>query len=406
MSMASTSTPEDAPLQPLSPSVIADSQQMTSRGLSSSALPDPTLTKALQSFEADGQASRSTLLLPSLPDLPISNKPSHNSVTHIYERSRSVSASASTVSSPSIPWKPQDEEPRRIILSSFAPRVAVYTSPDTEDFIKRKGFSEGLRGLLRSFGERIQGKVVIRDSVGSSRGWDDFGIRFIDGSTLKSFSKWDGKKQESVSQKNSSIQDGLNEHDPAATIDKIIYHYLRHESRRSEGVSNFASHEHMTPEWTAIEEPVHVVYLRKLLSSMPIVPYETFAHPVACIIAISSRNPAPIETLRQLYSSTGHTNNAIPSWISTEYLRYYVLIHDEEKDDITKSTALFDLMKRHFGLHCHLLRLRSSQCVPTDDDSVQVPLCEWLSADEELAQMRMEGMFVRYPEIDWWHTYL
>lgn len=397
--MAPISTPEDAPLQPLSPTIITNSQLMIPRRLSSSTLPDPDLNINPQSSEADAQTSHSTLRLPLLPDPSIRRKASHNSVPHIYERSRSVSASASTRLSPSTPLKPQDEEPRRIILCSFAPRVAVYTSPDTENFIKPKGFSEGLRGLLRSFGERIQGKVVIRDSVGSSRGWDDFGIRFIDGITLQSSSKWDDNEQESGSQNNSSSQNSFHEHDPAVAIDKIITHHLESERRHSEGLSNSASHDHMTPvESNATEEPMHITYLRKLLSSMSIVPYETFAHPVACIIAISSRNPAPIETLRRLYLSTGHGSNAIPPWISTEYLRYYVLIHDEENDDIIKSTALFDLMKRHFGLHCHLLRLRSSQCVPTDDDSVQVPLCEWLSADEELAQMRMAGMLVRHSE--------
>ncbi|KAJ5709808.1 hypothetical protein N7493_010099 [Penicillium malachiteum] len=63
----------------------------------------------------------------------------------------------------------------------------------------------------------------------------------------------------------------------------------------------------------------------------------------------------------------------------------HVLVHDEERDDITESTKLYDQMKRHFGLHCHLLRLRSSQCVVTDDDSVQVPSCERLSPQEQLS---------------------
>jgi hypothetical protein len=59
-------------------------------------------------------------------------------------------------------------------------------------------------------------------------------------------------------------------------------------------------------------------------------------------------------------------------------------VHDEDRDDISESTKLYDQMKRHFGLHCHLLRLRSNQCVVTDDDSVQVPECEWLSPSERL----------------------
>lgn len=117
---------------------------------------------------------------------------------------------------------------------------------------------------------------------------------------------------------------------------------------------------------------------------MLMVPYETFCHPVACIVAVSSHNPSPIETLRQLYNESGRR---IPAFVGPEYLRYYVLIHDEENDDITKSTALFDLMKRHFGLHCHLLRLRSSHCVQSDDDSIEVPPSSWLTAEHDLSQI-------------------
>ena len=68
------------------------------------------------------------------------------------------------------------------------------------------------------------------------------------------------------------------------------------------------------------------------------------------------------------------------------------LVHDEEQDDISKSITLFEQMKRHFGLHCHLLRLRSSECVSSDDDSIQLPRCEWLSASEEFAEIQSREM--------------
>jgi hypothetical protein len=120
-------------------------------------------------------------------------------------------------------------------------------------------------------------------------------------------------------------------------------------------------------------------------------PHETFSHPVACIVAISSSNHSPIDTLRQLYEDSSRGERRLPLWVNGDFLRYYVLVHDEERDDITKSTALFESMKRHFGLHCHLLRVRSSRCVPSDDDSVQVSKCEWISAAEELAEIDGQG---------------
>ena len=393
--MTPISESEHAPLQALSPIVIANPQLMLPRRPSSSSLTNTDPSFIPRSPKADdAQTFDPAPRLPhALADPLTKHRSSHNSASHIYERSPGVSASAR--SSPSIPWKEQQEEQRQTILSSFAPRVAVYTSADTEDFIRLKGFNDGLRGLLRPFGERIHGKVVIRDSIGASRGWEDFGIRFIDPTTLQSSETWDDSMEASGPQQGHNLRMASYDYDPAAAIDKVIGHYLGSEGELLERKTNSIDPDHTSHIMPSTIPSMHTFYLRKLLSSAPVVPYETFAHPVACIIAINASNSAPIETLHQLYASTGHGSNGIPAWISTEYLRYYVLLHDEENDDITKSTALFDLMKRHFGLHCYLLRLRSSQCVPTDDDSIQVPLCEWLSADEELAQICRTGKFVR-----------
>ena len=130
-------------------------------------------------------------------------------------------------------------------------------------------------------------------------------------------------------------------------------------------------------------------------------PHETFSHPVACVITVSSRNSDPIEELRNLHATTNTGDQRLPQWVNNEYLRYYVLVHDEEHDDLQRSTLLFDQMKRHFGLHCHLLRLRSTQCIASDDDSRTIPNCDWMSAAEELSEIRRRGKCAcRLPSID------
>jgi hypothetical protein len=133
--------------------------------------------------------------------------------------------------------------------------------------------------------------------------------------------------------------------------------------------------------------PYYALYLRRLLSGIPLACHESFAHPVACVMAISSRNPAPIEALQKLYRETSQGERSLPPWVDADYLRYYILVHDEEHGDITKSMALFEQMKRNFGLHCHLLRLRSSQSAETDDDSIPLPRSDWMTAAEELADI-------------------
>ena len=298
---------------------------------------------------------------------------------------------------------------RQTIIRSFAPRVAVFASTDTEDFVKQKGFADGLYSLLKPYGERLPGKVVIRDSVGGSKGWDDFGVRFLDAQHLQnSHAQYPrgesidvnsqvlvaGSQLTSEDRRISSGTEGL------AITDKSLDIHLQ----AKDGSANEIKRKHLDTgnrlyDLVGQQSLLYPFYLRKLLSNTPITSHETFSHPIACMIAVSSRHSAPIEALHQLYANTGYESNRTPAWISTEYLRYYVLIHDEENDDISRSTALFDLMKRHFGLHCHLLRLRGSQCVETDDDVARVPTCDWFSDEEEMKHTNVGGIFSHCAEM-------
>jgi hypothetical protein len=263
------------------------------------------------------------------------------------------------------------EDIRSLIIRAFSPTVAVHASDDTDELVRNKGFKGGFCELVRPFGETVPGKVVIRDSVGSSRAWEDYGVRFVD---LKGFARSPAGRD--------SGRDS-----PLAQIEEVLEKQLN--SAEGPGDGSVPSKEVLGFPATT---PLCKLFLRQLLSSTSAAPHETFGHPVASVIAISSRNPAPLETLRQLYAEGNTGDKRLPEWVNQEYLRYYVLIHDEERDDITESTKLYDQMKRHFGLHCHLLRLRSSQCVVTDDDSVQVSPCEWLSPHERLSGAGEAGM--------------
>lgn len=304
----------------------------------------------------------------------------------------------SPAQSPARPLNARPGTYPQLITRSFAPRVAVFASPDTEELVRGKGFKKGLCGLLRPFGENVPGKVVIRDSVGGSKAWDGFGIRFVRSQVLQQASTTTVSGASGLWDSQARLNGALYppnhrpSQDPSVSVEASLGQLLRsvhgtppEAGQRSPDIGG------RQREHDIETSPIYQTYLQRLLSSSPMVPHETFSHPVSCLIVVSSHNPAPIDALRKLYASTGHGSHTVPDWMGTEYLRYYVLIHDEETDDITKSTALFDLMKRHFGLHCHLLRLRSTQCVQTDDDSFVLPYTEWLSADEEIASERMKG---------------
>lgn len=250
------------------------------------------------------------------------------------------------------------DEYRTLVQQAFVPRVAVLADAETEALLRGKGLAGGLLQLLRPFGEQVPGKVTVRDSTGASRSWDDFGVRFLGGD---------------------------NASGDVAQVEQLVDRHLQHAELHGAGPSASPA----TPDRLA--SPFHALYLRRLLSGLPVAAHETFAHPVAGIIAISSRNPHPIEALRRLYHRQHDGDLRFPPWVDHDFLRYYVLVHDEDTGDIAKSNQTFDSMKRHFGLHCHLLRLKSQQCIPSDDDTVPLPTCAWLSAADELAEIQQRG---------------
>ena len=335
-------------------------------------------------------ASEASQHLPS----PSSPLPRHETIGPADDRSSSVSSirrqtrSDSPASNKSNATTSVGHAERDIIVRSYAPHVAVYPSADVDQLIADKGLRGGLATLLRPFGERIQGKVIIRDSHGISRAWEDFGIRIHGPDTLPTSISGGSESKTRKGLDHSRPEDPTFQKDGQIDWATVLKPSL-------DGIHPPTSPSSGFLRGLQSKDEIYANYLQKLLSSNQIVPYETFNHPIACLVAVSSRNNAPIESLRQLYAMTSRTNPNIPAWMSTDYLRYYILVHDEDKDDISKSVALFDLMKRHFGLHCHLLRLKSSQCASTDDDSFRLPPIEWLSAEESNAMTQREGNGMR-----------
>ncbi|KAK3053550.1 hypothetical protein LTR09_005294 [Extremus antarcticus] len=290
-------------------------------------------------------------------------------------------------------------ETRDVILRAFSPHVSVLASQDTEELIRHKGIHGGLLELLRPFGEHVPGKVTIRDSSGASRSYEDYAVRFVgvkDGlesprapnrTSTDSTNASNGQRASMLEYKPARLRSGG---DVPQIEDLIERHLTFAEEQSSPLPTDYLNHKSSkpgTPTDSSSPSPFYLLYLRRLLSGLPLVPSETLSHPVASIIAISSRSPSPIEELRTLYASSNTGPDRLPPWVHNEFLRYYVLIHDEDYDSIQKSTALYDQMKRHFGLHCHLLRLRSTQCLPSDDDSLPLPTCEWTAAAEDLAEI-------------------
>ncbi|ORY09640.1 ER-golgi trafficking TRAPP I complex 85 kDa subunit-domain-containing protein [Clohesyomyces aquaticus] len=303
------------------------------------------------------------------------------------------------------------DEHRNLIQRAFVPHVAVLADEATEEMLRGKGLEGGLLQLLRPFGELVPGKVTIRDSVGAGRSHEDFGIRFVgvrDGlvpptapgrnpelrvetapGQLQGRAQSQARGQSQVRGLSSGIPRPQRTGGHVPQIEELVDRHLQYSEFNSHDmVPDYMNHKEEPAQSDVSSSPFHTLYLRRLLSGLPVVSHETFAHPVACVIAVSSRHPNPTEEIRKLYSLQHDGELRMPQFVENDYLRYYVLVHDEETGDIAHSNQTFESMKRHFGFHCHLLRLKSQQCIPSDDDSVRLPTCEWMSATEELAEIQ------------------
>ncbi|KAK2745404.1 hypothetical protein FQN57_003747 [Myotisia sp. PD_48] len=340
----------------------------------SPAAPLPTKSRYAERLSSSSQPltslSESTLAHPLPPDLQSAKSSRASSPDRRFSRSSQLLSRSSSLSRPGTQADGFDDI-RALIVRAFSPVIGVYVSSDTDELARRKGFKGGFCELIRPFGERIAGKTVIRDGVGSSRSWDDFGVHFAE------LNEKDPTKL------------GDDEVPPLNLLEQVVEMHLQ----SSQEAANLPiSTGETVPKTLVPASQLHKLLLKRLLSSTPPTPHETFRHPVACVIAISSSAPSPLESLRQLYANTSHGNQKPLPYMYPEYLRYYVLVHDEDRDDIVQSTALFDQMKRNFGLHCHLLRLRSNHCIITDDDSLPFPTCEWLSSKEDISKLKNEEL--------------
>jgi trafficking protein particle complex subunit 8 len=211
------------------------------------------------------------------------------------------------------------------IAQAFCPTVAVVSSKECDELLRAKGFT-GLLDMLRPFGDCVQGKVNIRDSQAMSIPVEDFSVRFVDfhhyargiaNGTSAS------RDQGPYAPKSPTMQTYVPGGDLVA-IERLLETKIESSEKKYEQATAKGE----------VGGSDYSFFLRKMLSATPVSAHETFSHPVACILAVSSHHPEPVDALLGLYNTT---NNApIPRYIDAGFLRYYVLIHDEDKDDFEK----------------------------------------------------------------------
>ncbi|KAG0226837.1 Trafficking protein particle complex 8 [Actinomortierella wolfii] len=205
---------------------------------------------------------------------------------------------------------------RDLVTRVFSPRVAIVASQGATELCQANHLPSVV-DLLKPFGDRIDGRVMVHGSQGLPTAIDNLFLRFAD-----------------IEQ--------LDEPDPKAR-ERWMAEVVRAKASLELWEHSIKSRADVTLE-----------YLNRGISD-----HETFDHPVACIIAISSLSADPINEIHYLNNMSTPQAAFDKGYMDPTTLKYYVLIHDCRKGDLANAMELLEKMRRTFGLHCGILKINS-----------------------------------------------
>ncbi|WBW71888.1 TRAPP III complex subunit Trs85b [Schizosaccharomyces osmophilus] len=262
------------------------------------------------------------------------------------------------------------EELRTIIREAYVPRISVICSRDADEFAISKGFPQGFWELLYPFGDRVRGKVRRRNMQDNMVTLEKTSLQFVPVDSLESH-----LSDVPVV----SIRDILTSKNRTLVLPEAPSKYT------------FGIHYKNLERWAwnlAHEESYEMstaMYIRQLLTGMPVASFETFSHPVAHLVVVTSHNPTPFESLRELINSL--TQISFPAFVSNDIIYFFVYVHDEDQHDIELSMAIFDTMLQTFGERGYFLRLHSQKATLDYEHTIPFPCSSWLSAEERLLML-------------------
>ena len=123
------------------------------------------------------------------------------------------------------------------------------------------------------------------------------------------------------------------------------------------------------------EDDRYQKFVIDILSHHNLIPYNTFQHPCAFILATTTDVDDPIQTLSNLAKDVSMPDvyakrvymNPTPNYV----LRYYVLVHDIRNGTLEYANDLLEKAKRAHGIHCALLIINSNNDYDKVDDVVR-----------------------------------
>ncbi|KAF9320941.1 Trafficking protein particle complex 8 [Podila horticola] len=234
---------------------------------------------------------------------------------------------------------------RELVTKVMSPRIAVVASQGANELCQANHLASVV-DLFRPFGEHIEGRVTVHGSMGLPSAIDNFTLRFTE-------------------------MDQLEEPD-AKTSERWLSEVVRASANDFEDRFQIKSREQVTPDYLhAPPEKVYPWYAKYrdvFFMTGGVSDHETFEHPVACVIAVSSLSPDPINEIHQLNNLSTPSIVFEKTFMDPSLLKYYVLIHDCTKGNLDNALEILDRMRRTFGLHCNILKINS-----VDPESASLP---------------------------------
>ncbi|KAK7059092.1 hypothetical protein VNI00_001716 [Paramarasmius palmivorus] len=212
-----------------------------------------------------------------------------------------------------------------MVSTSLAPHICIASSPDLSDLLAASSLPP-LPDILQSFSPFPQ--VTTRTTSLTSVSHKSFALRFSDLKQIEDACKEDEERR------------------AARTLDWIGSRISQRCVRWVEDMEKLGDKAARIPWWEEVKrcaEGDHVPSRN-----------ETWNHPSAVILAVSTNSSNPLQAITALHSRPID----LPSWVDPLHLKFTLIIHPKNSSlSDEEATALYNAVKKQYGLHTYLLPL-------------------------------------------------
>ncbi|KAL8527010.1 hypothetical protein ACS0TY_016031 [Phlomoides rotata] len=135
---------------------------------------------------------------------------------------------------------------------------------------------------------------------------------------------------------------------------------------------------------------------KELIDAVAFSEHESFDHPVACLLAVSTKDKGPIDKFVDLFNT-----NQLPPLLNNgamdpKILKYFLLVHDSRDGTLEKATGIMAEMRSTFGVNdCRLLCINSA--VDGTEEHQENP---WASYKNNASSDKQLGCFLSVDDIE------